>query len=171
MIKTIPLYLALGSNLGDRKEYLLFAIRNLDAMLGTRHAACSRFMETAPEGFQSEDLFLNAAVLYKIPDAGQDPALFCRSVLAICKEIEAQAGRSPQAPRYDVAGNRIYTSRPLDIDVLLYGDFRMDTTELTIPHARMARRAFVMTPLREIVEEQTCMAFPAIFVNSPTLQE
>ena len=58
-------------------------------------------------------------------------------------------GRSGE-PQYDEAGERIYTDRPIDIDILLFGDDKIDCQELTVPHKHMYERDFVMIPLNEI---------------------
>ena len=70
-------------------------------------------------------------------------------ILEICKDIERRLGRTGR-PQYDENGGRIYTSRPIDIDILLFGDNRIDCPELTVPHRLMYERDFVMIPLREI---------------------
>ena len=70
-------------------------------------------------------------------------------ILEICKDIERRLGRTGR-PQYDENGGRIYTSRPIDIDILLFGDNMIDCPELTVPHRLMYERDFVMIPLREI---------------------
>lgn len=71
-------------------------------------------------------------------------------ILEICKSIERRLGRE-EKPLYDEEGRRIYTSRPIDIDILLFGDYRIDCEELTVPHKLMYERDFVMKPLNEII--------------------
>jgi 2-amino-4-hydroxy-6-hydroxymethyldihydropteridine diphosphokinase len=93
--------------------------------------------------------FLNGAVLYRIPE-GPDPEQQARELLATVKRIEREMGRI-DPPEYDGAGNRIYHSRIIDIDILLFGDLQMDTEELTIPHPLMNERDFVLNPLKEIM--------------------
>ena len=70
-------------------------------------------------------------------------------LLDICKDIERRLGRL-EHPLYDENGKRIYTSRPIDIDILLFGDNKIDCPELTVPHKLMYERDFVMLPLKEI---------------------
>ena len=70
-------------------------------------------------------------------------------ILEICKDIERRLGRTGK-PQYNEKGERIYTSRPIDIDILLFGDHNIDCEELTVPHKLMNERDFVMIPLREI---------------------
>ena len=70
-------------------------------------------------------------------------------ILEICKDIERRLGRTG-IPQYNEKGERIYASRPIDIDILLFGENRIDCPELTIPHKLMHERDFVMIPLKEI---------------------
>jgi 2-amino-4-hydroxy-6-hydroxymethyldihydropteridine diphosphokinase len=70
-------------------------------------------------------------------------------ILEICKDIERRLGRTGK-PQYNGKGERVYTSRPIDIDILLFGDHNIDCEELTVPHKLMNDRDFVMIPLREI---------------------
>ena len=70
-------------------------------------------------------------------------------ILEICKDIERRLGRTGK-PQYNGKGERVYTSRPIDIDILLFGDHNIDCEELTVPHKLMYERDFVMIPLREI---------------------
>lgn len=128
-------YLGLGSNLGDRHTLLLKAIELLAQHVG-RLVRCSSFIETEPWGFASEHRFLNAV------------ALFCttltpRELLTATQDIERQLGRREKS-------NGTYHDRPIDIDILLYGDAVIDEPDLKIPHPRMQERDFVMRPLREI---------------------
>ena len=70
--------------------------------------------------------------------------------MEICKSIERRLGRSGN-PQYDERGERVYTDRPIDIDILLLGDNKIDCPELTVPHKLMYERDFVMIPLNEIL--------------------
>ena len=70
-------------------------------------------------------------------------------ILEICKSIEKRLGRTGK-PQYDEKEERIYEDRPIDIDILLFGDNRIDCEELTVPHKLMYERDFVMVPLKEI---------------------
>lgn len=137
------LYLSLGSNLGNRRENLDRAISMLDSMLGSGAEAVSSFIETESWGFDGPD-FLNCAVRYEC-------SLGPFTVLDICKKIETSLGRI-QNVEYDSCGNRVYHSRPVDIDIILYGDLVMQTESLSIPHPRMNERAFVLVPLEEIFQ-------------------
>ena len=146
----VDLYLSLGSNQGDRVQNMENALSLLNIELKTPYKAVSSFIETEPWGFESDEKFLNAAVHYELElPQGYNPEAEGLMILEICKDIERRLGRSLEV-RYDQNGNRIYTSRPIDIDILLFGDNRIDCPELTVPHRLMFERDFVMIPLREI---------------------
>lgn len=134
------LYLGLGANLGDRERNLREAIRLLGERVGevTRQ---SSFIETEPWGFQSDNRFLNAAVLCltdKTP----------REVLQLTQQIERDMGRHKVT---DVKSpSRQYADRTVDIDILLYDDLTIDEPDLKVPHPLMYERDFVMLPLKQI---------------------
>jgi 2-amino-4-hydroxy-6-hydroxymethyldihydropteridine diphosphokinase len=93
---------------------------------------------------------MNAVVLYELElPEGYNPEAEGLMILEICKDIERRMGRTGE-PQYDEKGERIYKDRPIDIDILLFGDNRIDCPELTIPHKLMYERDFVMIPLKEI---------------------
>jgi 2-amino-4-hydroxy-6-hydroxymethyldihydropteridine diphosphokinase len=93
---------------------------------------------------------MNAVVLYELDlPQGYNPEAEGLMILEICKDIERRMGRTG-GPQYDEAGERLYTDRPIDIDILLFGDNKIDCQELTIPHKHMYERDFVMIPLNEI---------------------
>jgi len=154
------LYLALGSNEGDRKALLMEAISMMDKALGT-HAKASSIIETKAQGFEGGS-FLNMAIKYEIADGGQNDELFCMAILTMAKDIEKALGRTGVA-EYDANGGRIYHDRPIDIDILLYDSFSTNSQKLTIPHPRMAERDFVMVPLREIASDKIMALWPYIF--------
>ena len=131
------LYLSLGSNLGDREEMLHRAIALIDERVGTVQRVSS-FIETEPWGFQSEHPFLNAACMVLT-------TLSPEQCLAETQKIERELGRTTKSK------NGIYHDRPIDIDLLLYGDLKLSTPKLTLPHPRMYERDFVMIPLKEIL--------------------
>ncbi len=147
----VPVYFSLGSNLGDRRQNILEAVR----LMGERFSemedierkpvALSSLVETEPWGFESDNKFLNAAVRFDLESSPHD-------ILKTVKDIERSLGRKTLPPAYDPDGRRIYSSRPIDIDILLFGDLKINTPELTIPHPRMFEREFVLVPLREIRE-------------------
>ena len=142
----IPVYLSLGSNLGDRETNLTQALSHLEASLGVPCAACSSFLETEPWGYASSHAFVNACARFDLPwEETEDSAL---RLLDICKEIESAMGRIQRLP------GEGYRDRIIDIDILLFGDLRMHTSRLTIPHPLMRKRDFVMIPLGEILKKK-----------------
>ena len=146
----VKLYLGLGSNQGDRRLNIEHAVAMLNVELKTPYRAISSLIETEPWGFESQQKFMNAVVLYEL-DLPQvyNPEAEGLMILEVCKDIERRMGRSGE-PQYDEAGERIYTDRPIDIDILLFGDDKIDCQELTVPHKHMYERDFVMIPLNEI---------------------
>ena len=148
--KVVDLYLSLGSNMGDRAANIENALSLLNIELKTPYKAVSSLLETEPWGFESEQKFLNAAVHYQLRlQEGYNPEAEALMILEICKDIERRLGRK-EVLEYDEAGERIYHNRPIDIDILLFGEHRIDCPELTIPHKLMYERDFVMIPLKEI---------------------
>ena len=113
------------------------AIALIDERVGTVQRVSS-FIETEPWGFQSEHPFLNAACMVLT-------TLSPEQCLAETQKIERELGRTTKSK------NGIYHDRPIDIDLLLYGDLKLSTPKLTLPHPRMYERDFVMIPLKEIL--------------------
>ncbi len=150
----VELYLSLGSNQGDRRKNIEDALSCLNVEFRTQYSKVSDIIETEPWGFESDEKFLNAAVLYELDlPEGYNPEAEALMILESCKKVERMLGRTGE-PEYDSEGNRIYRSRPIDIDILLFGDNRIDCEELTIPHKLMYERDFVMKPLNEILNKQ-----------------
>ena len=140
-MKESPLFLSLGSNLGNREETLHRAIQLIGERIGTVQRVSS-FIETEPWGFQSVHPFLNAACMVLT-------TLSPYQCLSATQQIERELGRTQKSK------DGIYHDRPIDIDLLLYGDLQISTPTLTIPHPRMYERDFVMIPLREILSPTT----------------
>ena len=131
-------YLALGSNLGDRRATLDRALEALRANPAIRVTVVSTFVETAPVGGPAgQGPYLNGAARIETDLAPAD-------LLAELKRIEHALGRRP-GPRWG--------PRPIDLDIILYGDLEMDTPDLVIPHPRFRDRRFVLAPLAEIAPE------------------
>jgi len=124
-------FVALGSNLGDRLEYMQRAIDALAALPGTSVPAVSPVYETDPVGYADQGPFLNAAMAVRTE-------LSPRALLGACLGIEAALGRR----RADANGPRV-----IDLDLLEYGDVRLMSAELALPHPRMLGSAFVLRPL------------------------
>ncbi|MFA6676486.1 MAG: 2-amino-4-hydroxy-6-hydroxymethyldihydropteridine diphosphokinase [Bacteroidales bacterium] len=139
-------YLSLGSNLGDREKNLSMAT----SLIVTQYASYlgsdiveSSIIETEPWGFKSDNKFLNQVI-------GFDVETTPEKLLEVCKWVEKKLGRDDK-PEYDSAGNRIYHSRTIDVDILLYGDMEIREPNLQIPHAKLFKREFALKPLEEIV--------------------
>ncbi len=125
-------YLALGSNLGDRRGNLATALQQLHEVVEI-HIVSSVY-ETEPIGYTDQPRFLNMACCGKTSFSPQD-------LLQHAKSIEAAIGRQPSFRN---------GPRPIDIDILLYDDLQLEQDDLTLPHSRMNERAFVLVPLAEI---------------------
>ncbi|UCH86244.1 MAG: 2-amino-4-hydroxy-6-hydroxymethyldihydropteridine diphosphokinase [Dehalococcoidia bacterium] len=129
-------YLSLGTNLGDRLANLRLALARLQTL------AClgdvSSLYETDPQGVSDQPLFLNAVCRVT---TGLEP----QALLRFLKNLERESGRQP--------GGQRWGPRLIDLDILLYNDRVVDAPELTIPHPRLAERAFVLVPLCELVPE------------------
>ena len=136
MTPSPAVFVALGSNLGDREGNLARGVRGLRER-GLRITARSSVYETAPVGGPSQGPYLNAVVR-------AETALGPAEVLTSCLEVERDAGRVRS-----VRG----APRTLDLDLLLYGDAVVSTGRLTVPHPRLHERAFVLVPLREIAPD------------------
>ncbi len=132
----IVVYLGLGSNLGDRRRNLAEALRRLPPLVQVE--AVSSLYETQPVGPQEQPLFYNAACRGV---TGLPPLELLRHV----KQIERDLGRRP-----DGGPSERWGPRPIDIDVLLYGDLVIEEADLRVPHAELANRAFVLVPLAEL---------------------
>ena len=148
------MYLSLGSNQGDRELNIEHAVSMLNVELKTPYKAISSLIETEPWGFESSRKFMNAVVLYELDlPEGYNPEAEGLMILEICKDIERRMGRTDE-PQYDERGERIYSDRPIDIDILLFGNNEIDCPELTVPHKHMNERDFVMIPLKEITGKE-----------------
>jgi 2-amino-4-hydroxy-6-hydroxymethyldihydropteridine diphosphokinase len=130
------IYLALGSNLGDRRAHLRDAIEQLREHV--RIDRVSSIYETEPAYVTDQPRFYNMALR-------GTTRLAPRRLLRFVKRIEHDMGRESGGVRYG--------PRPIDIDILAYDDLRMTTRVLTIPHPLIAERAFVLAPLAEIAPE------------------
>lgn len=124
-------YVSIGTNLGDRAAQLDFAVRSLDELPTTRVAALSPIFETDPVGPPPQGTYLNAVVRLAT-------ALAPRALLDALLAIERAAGRERGARN---------AARSLDLDLLLYGDCIVEEPGLSVPHPRLAERAFILEPL------------------------
>ena len=133
----ITVYLSLGSNMGERAQQLREAIVRLQAL--GRVVAVSSFYETEPVEYTQQPWFLNCAVALETERMPEQ-------LLSELLKIELGMGRRRrQGP--------VKGPRPIDIDILLFGESIVETPELTIPHPGMHERRFVLEPLAEIAAE------------------
>jgi pantoate--beta-alanine ligase len=132
----VTVYLALGSNLGDRDAHLDTALQRLRQVPGIEVVRASRWIDSEPHGGGGlEGTFRNGVAELRT-------TLPAATLLGICKELERQAGRVLPAARQQ--------PRPLDLDLICYGDQSIDTRDLVVPHPRWHERPFVVEPLREL---------------------
>jgi len=157
----IHLYLSLGSNMGDRPANIKAALALLDEAFGTGYKRLSGIIETRSWGFDAPD-FLNCAVLYELPRKRVSAEVQALEILDTVKRVERALGREENV-EYDAAGERVYHSRPIDIDILFFGTHVIDHPRLQVPHPLMPQRDFVMVPLREIANKRVRTSFPDIF--------
>ena len=129
-------YVGLGSNLGNREGNLRMALRLLEPLC--RPEEVSSLYETAPVGVEDQPPFYNAACRIT---TGLEPEALLRFV----RRVEFEVGRRPGGPRWG--------PRPVDLDILLYGDQVVERSELVLPHPRLAERPFVLVPLAEIAPQ------------------
>lgn len=138
---TVRAYVAIGANLGDARAAVLRAASDLDELPETRVTARSSLYRSEPVDAGGPD-FINAVVEL---DTGLEP----HALLDELHRLETRAGRE-----------RPYQNAPrtLDLDLLRHGETVMNTATLTLPHPRMAERAFVLLPLAEIAPDQVTRA-------------
>jgi 2-amino-4-hydroxy-6-hydroxymethyldihydropteridine diphosphokinase len=132
----VTAYVAVGANLGDAWHTVQASMEALGHLPGTCSTGCSRLYRTAPHEAKGPD-FINAVVRLQT-------RLTAPELLDALQDMETQAGRL-----------RPYQNAPrtLDLDVLLYGQARMDSPRLTLPHPRMWGRAFVLYPLADLAPD------------------
>ena len=133
MVHTV--YLALGTNLGDRQANLEAALDALSSQI--RLLDESAIYQTAPWGYEDQPDFLNQVVR-------AETTLSPRESLAFVKRVEEQVGREPSFR---------YGPRKIDIDILFYEDWIVDEDDLIIPHPRLHQRAFVLVPLADLAPD------------------
>lgn len=139
-------YLALGTNIGNKRRNMITAAALLAERVGDV-LALSGFYETEPWGFRSENIFLNAAVTLQT-------SLAPLELLHATQQIEREMGRTEKS-------HGSYQDRLIDIDILMYDNLVLQTPELVLPHPLMQERKFVLNPLAEI----------APFLVHPVLKE
>jgi len=128
-------WIGLGANLGDREAMVRSALEQLAAEPGVELVGVSAFRDTAPVGVVDQPRFLNAA-------AAVETSLSARELLELLLGIERRLGRTREGPRFG--------PRTIDLDLLLYGDERIDEPGLEVPHPRLHQRLFALEPLADL---------------------
>ncbi|WP_210611402.1 2-amino-4-hydroxy-6-hydroxymethyldihydropteridine diphosphokinase [Priestia flexa] len=141
-------FIALGSNIKSRSNYLKQAVQLLNSHEGILLENLSSVYETDPVGYTNQSAFLNmvAEIKTELPPLG---------LLDVLQEIELHQNRKREV---------VWGPRTLDLDILLYNEEVIHSSRLIVPHPRMTERAFVMVPLSEIASD---FIIPA--VDIPTL--
>ena len=129
------IFIALGTNQGDRELNLLRAIAEIGRLTATRVTALSSFYDTQPVGETNQENFLNAVLKL-------ESSFSPHELLAELQRIETAVFRRVRTIHWG--------PRPIDLDILFYGDFIVAEEDLTIPHPRLHERGFVLVPLAEI---------------------
>ncbi|MFN3322345.1 MAG: 2-amino-4-hydroxy-6-hydroxymethyldihydropteridine diphosphokinase [Bryobacteraceae bacterium] len=130
------IYLSLGSNVGDREQNLQDAIDRL-AGAGIRILRCSSVYETEPQDLADQPWFLNVVI-------EAETELMPMQLLSKIVAIEKEMGRTRKVAK---------GPRPIDIDVLFFGRFVIDTPQLCVPHPRLDQRRFVLAPMAELAPD------------------
>lgn len=136
-MKKTAIYLLLGTNLGDRPAQLVLARDRIGQSVG-KVLRVSPVYESDPWGFESDLAFLNQALEV---ETTRTPSEVLKEIL----EIEKTMGRLRRGDRY--------TSRTIDIDILLFGELRITHPDLVVPHPRLPERRFALTPLYDLVPD------------------
>jgi 2-amino-4-hydroxy-6-hydroxymethyldihydropteridine diphosphokinase len=132
-------FLSLGSNIEDRRQYLLKAISELKERY-IKIEKISSFYETEPVGFKDQPFFMNIVLQ---AETKYEPFEF----LVICKLIEKQTGRIDRERWHE---------REIDIDIIFFNDLILNSDILVIPHPEFHNRKFVLEPLNEIASDFIC---------------
>jgi 2-amino-4-hydroxy-6-hydroxymethyldihydropteridine diphosphokinase len=131
-------FIALGSNQGDRELNLLRAVAEIGRLGASRITALSGFYDTEPVGPVPQENFLNAALRL---ETGLSPHQLLNELQRIETTVFRRARTVPWGPR------------PMDLDILFFGELVLADAELTIPHPRLHERRFVLVPLAEIAPD------------------
>lgn len=147
----ITAYIALGSNLGDKRQNIKMAIRSINQLKDTAVTGVSGLYRTLPEGNTPQPNFINAVIKMQT-------SLPATTLLKELLRIEKTLGR--------VRINSRLLPRTIDLDILLYGRKSYRLPHLTIPHPRMHRRRFVLEPLCELAPD---LIHPVLYCPIKTL--
>jgi 2-amino-4-hydroxy-6-hydroxymethyldihydropteridine diphosphokinase len=133
-IKNHTVYIALGSNIGDKSKNLIRAIEEINTLIG-EVTEVSSFFENEPQGFKSDNIFVNACIICK---TNLNPL----ATLKELKNIEKKMGRKKT--------NEVYKDRIIDLDIIFFDKLIYTSEKLTIPHKEYKNRSFVLIPLKEL---------------------
>lgn len=136
-IEMTRVYLSLGSNIGDSIGHLNRAIEYIKNNSCIDSVKCSSFYETAPQGYVDQDKFINCAIECYTTFSPRELLFFTQDIEKKLKRVKLFR----------------WGPRIIDVDILLFGDQKIDTENLIIPHPRMYERAFVLLPLAELNNE------------------
>lgn len=140
-------YLGLGSNIGDRKQFLHRALQILANESNIWITKVSSLYETEPWGYKEQELFMNLVVEI-------ETQLKATELLQVCQKIEQSLERVREIK---------WGPRTMDVDILLYGNDTIASPQLKIPHPYLTERDFVVIPLAEIA--------PQLMINRKTMVE
>ena len=142
-----PVAIALGANLGNRKENFQRAIDSLISRPEIGDFRASSFYETAPVGYSEQPPFLNAAAFFLYQGNPEQ-------LLAVLQSIEKDAGKATPFPN---------GPRTLDLDIIFFGGLQQENPGLEIPHPRWAERSFVVDPLKELTKLVSTEQLPSLW--------
>lgn len=135
---SVKVYVALGSNLGPREDHIRSALDEVAALPGVSSLQGSSLYETEPMGPQDQPSYLNSACRFD----------YCGSARELMEQLQAIEKRHGRRE-----GGQRWGARPLDLDILLFGDVQIKQPDLTIPHIGLPERSFVLWPLAELDPE------------------
>ncbi len=139
-LNSVVCYVALGSNLGSSENHIMDGLKALADHSDIEFLSSSLFYQSKPHGPKNQPDYINAVAVFKT-------ALMPEVLLDELQKIENQNGRIRE-------GVERWGARTLDLDLLFYGDETISTKRLTVPHPRICERAFVLYPLRDLIQEQ-----------------
>jgi 2-amino-4-hydroxy-6-hydroxymethyldihydropteridine diphosphokinase len=129
--------IGMGSNLGESEKILQSSIADIAGLSGVEPLQVSQFYYTEPQDVKKQPWFTNAVAIFRVDTSKWSGLEFLQALLRI-EENRGRRRRGRQGPRL------------VDLDLLIFGRKRISSPELTLPHPRMHRRAFVLVPLAEI---------------------
>lgn len=146
MEKWTYVYVTLGGNIGDTYSVLQLALTKIRTHPSIRELHISHFYRTSPVDVFSQDPFINAVCRF-------ETSLTPKELLESLENIELELGKVPKPKN---------ASRIIDLDILFYGDLRIDESRLTIPHPRWRERLFVLIPLTDLAKQYDPALFSAL---------